>query len=47
MPNKATAKRPPMTPPAMGPESLLVWSGLGGGGLGVMVATPVDAKELV
>ena len=37
-----------MTPPAMGPESLLAWLGGGVAELEVMVAaTPVDAKGLV
>jgi hypothetical protein len=47
MPSKATAKRPPMTPPAMGPESLLVWGGGGVAELEMVAVTPFDAKDVV
>ena len=48
MPSKATAKRPPMTPPAMGPESLLVWGGGGGvAELEMVAVAPVVAKGVV
>jgi len=36
-----------MTPPAMGPESLLVWGGGGVAELEMVAVTPVDAKGVV
>lgn len=47
IPTRATAKRPPMTPPAIGPESLLVALEVAFAELELMVVTPVDVKEPV
>ncbi len=46
MPTRATAKRPPMTPPAIGPESLLVALEVAVAELELMVVKPV-VKEPV
>jgi len=47
MPTRATAKRPPMTPPAIGPESLLVALEVAVAEPELMVVRPVDVKEPV